>query len=122
MIDGLDECAGDHAQLIELILGLAKSANNLKICVASLPWTSFEDAFKGRPHLMLRDLNRNDIKHYVSSKSGDGESFCELRQRELQYADSLLDQVSMKAQGVFLWAYLDIQSLLEGLTNKDPGS
>ncbi|KAK8134233.1 hypothetical protein PG984_006245 [Apiospora sp. TS-2023a] len=53
MIDSLYECSGDQLQLTELITKLAEDTGNLKLCVASRPWSNFEDVFKGRPSLML---------------------------------------------------------------------
>jgi hypothetical protein len=119
MIDGLDECSGDHSQLIELLIELSESASNLKLCVASRPWTIFEDVFQARPRLMLQDLTYNDIKHYVASHFGGNKGFCELRRREPDYADELLEQVCDKAEDVFLWVYFVVRSLLDGLTNGD---
>ncbi|KAI5919786.1 hypothetical protein F4810DRAFT_714137 [Camillea tinctor] len=89
MIDGLDECAGDQSRLTELILDIANTTPNLKICVASRPWTNFEDS----------------------------EGFDELRQRDPEYAEGFVRKVSNKAEGVFLWVYLVVNSLISGLTN-----
>lgn len=119
MIDGLDECSGDHRRLIELISELAESAENLKLCVASRPWTNFEDAFKRQPQLMLQDLTKADIDHYVTSMFNANEGFSELQQREPKYSERLLADISNKAEGVFLWVFLVVQSLLDGLTNGD---
>jgi hypothetical protein len=119
MIDGLDECAGDQSRLIDLILDVANSATNLKTCVASRPWTSFQDSFKDRPHLKLEDLTLEDINKYVTSEFEASEGFHEFRQREPEYAETLLREILNKAQGVFLWVHLVVRSLLSGLANGD---
>lgn len=119
MIDGLDECAGDQLQLIELILRTQSLTSNLKVCVASRPWTNFEDAFAGRPQLKLQDLTRRDIDHFINVKFNESEGFRELKQREPEYARQLLRDLSRKAQGVFLWVHLVTNSLLSGLANGD---
>lgn len=119
LIDGLDECSGDQTQLIELISELAQESENLKICVASRPWTKFEDAFRGRPSLLLQDLTQHDIKHYIQSKFSTNIGFAEFQVRDPVASDKLLSDISMKAEGVFLWVHLVVQSLLEGLTNGD---
>lgn len=59
LIDGLDEFAGDPAEIIQVVLGAARS--NVKICVASRPWLPFEDAFQDQPSLRLQDLTSQDI-------------------------------------------------------------
>jgi Cdc6-like AAA superfamily ATPase len=119
MIDGLDECAEDQTQLIELIEELAQDTSNLKLCVASRPWNNFEDAFKSRPSLRLQDLTSSDIEHYIKSKFTANEGFAEFLVLEPSKANELMDAISIKAEGVFLWVHLVVQSLLEGLTNGD---
>ena len=119
MIDGLDECSGDQAQLVELIHELAEGAENLKLCVASRPWNKFEDAFRGRPSLMLQDLSAPDIKWYIESKFTANAGFAEFQVLDPSSAMKLLWSISKKAEGVFLWVHLVVQSLLEALTNGD---
>jgi hypothetical protein len=119
MIDGLDECAGDQSLLTDLALELIISGSNLKVCVASRPWTNFEDCFQGRPCLKLEDLTLDDIKRYVASKFEACEGYHELAEREQEYAENLLRDVSDKAEGVFLWVHLVVSSLVVGLTNGD---
>ncbi|TPX09867.1 uncharacterized protein E0L32_008889 [Thyridium curvatum] len=119
MIDGLDECSGNMAQLIELITDLAEDAENLKMCLASRPWNNFEDAFRGRPALMLQDLSATDIEYYITSKFAANEGFAEFQVRDPSSARELLETIAKKAEGVFLWVHLVVQSLLEGLTNGD---
>jgi hypothetical protein len=119
MIDGLDECSGNQTQLIELINELAEDTENLKLCVAGRPWNNFEDAFKDRPSLMLQDLSATDIEWYITSKLTANEGFAEFQVRDRLRAKELLETISKKAEGVFLWVHLVVQSLLEGLTNGD---
>ncbi|KAI0167621.1 hypothetical protein BJ166DRAFT_238645 [Pestalotiopsis sp. NC0098] len=118
-IDGLDEYSGNQAQLIEFINELAEDAENLKLCVASRPWSNFEDAFKCRPSLMLQDLSAADIEWYIESKFTSSAGFIEFQLRDPLQAKELLKTISKKAEGVFLWVHLVCQSLLEGLTNGD---
>ncbi|SPO06621.1 uncharacterized protein DNG_09311 [Cephalotrichum gorgonifer] len=119
MIDGLDECSGNQAQLIELITELAEDTENLKLCVASRPWNNFEDAFKHELSLMLQDLSASDIEWYIESKFTANEGFAEFQVRDPWRAEALLKTLSKKAEGVFLWVHLVVQSLLEGLINGD---
>ncbi|KAJ3538693.1 hypothetical protein NM208_g5796 [Fusarium decemcellulare] len=119
LIDGLDEFSGDHGMLTDLILNLESSAPNVKSCVASRPWVNFEDAFRSKPHLMLQDLTKRDIRRYISSTFRDSPGFLELEQREPEHAKSLLSEVARKAEGVFLWVRLVVKSLLVGMANGD---
>ncbi|KAJ3566269.1 hypothetical protein NPX13_g7202 [Xylaria arbuscula] len=119
LIDGLDECSGDQTQLIELIRELAEDTENLKLCVASRPWNNFEDAFKNRPSLRVQDLSAPDINRFVTSKFSANDGFAELQARDFSGGKKLLEAISEKAEGVFLWVHLVVRSLLEGLTNGD---
>lgn len=56
MIDGLDECSGNQTELIKPVHELAEDIPNLRLCLASYPYNNFEDAFQGRPSLLLQDL------------------------------------------------------------------
>ncbi|KAK4171355.1 hypothetical protein QBC36DRAFT_315872 [Triangularia setosa] len=63
LIDGLDECSGDHGALTNILLDLSSSVGTiLKRCLANRPWTSFEYTFRGKPHLMLHHLAAGDIE------------------------------------------------------------
>ncbi|KAL1613149.1 hypothetical protein SLS60_001381 [Paraconiothyrium brasiliense] len=118
VIDGLDEFNGDHRELVQLILDAAKRSN-VKLCVASRPWVVFEDAFQSRPSLLLERLTHDDIHRYVTSKFEEDKSYARLRRREPDAASQLVVNVVNKATGVFLWVYLVVKSLLEGLSYAD---
>lgn len=118
LVDGLDEFNGNYSEQLSLV-GFLQSllGANVKICVSSRPWNIFEDAFKSRPSLKLEDLTYSDIQHYISTKLSDNLGFIALQQGEPDSASALIDNVSTKACGVFLWVILVVQSLLEGLTD-----
>jgi hypothetical protein len=118
MIDGLDEFDGDPKELIGLILGMAKHSY-VKICVASRPWLVFADAFEDRPSLCVEDLTRNDMREYVTSHFANNKHYARLTILEPDGASSLISSLTDKSAGVFLWIYLVVQSLLDGLSNAD---
>ena len=123
-IDGLDEYKTegdrDHDDLIRT-LGLLSSTSQIKFCVSSRPWIVFEDAFGGNnasPVLKLEDLTRRDIHRYVSDTISEHKQFRKLVQSNPEYS-ALVQEVVDKAQGVFLWVYLVVRELLEGLLYND---
>lgn len=118
LIDGLDEFDGQHRELVDLIISASK-LSNVKICVSSRPWLVFEDAFEGHPNLLLEQLSYSDIKLYVCDKFEENKRYVQLRSRECTYAADLVESVVQKASGVFLWVYLVVNSLLQGLDNAD---
>lgn len=117
-IDGLDEFAGDHMELVEFILEISRFPN-VKLCVASRPWLTFEEAFGKRPRLKVETLTRADIQKFVSEKLQCSQRFLDLKRDEPTSAKTLVDEVTGKAQGVFLWVYLVVKSLSEGLRDGD---
>jgi hypothetical protein len=122
-IDGLDEYKDEgnqnHQDLIK-VLRILSSSPNIKICVSSRPWTVFLDAFgqDTQRTLRLEDLTREDIRCYVSDKFNEHEQYHRLKALDPGYTD-IVEEVVRKAQGVFLWVFLVVRDLLEGLTYHD---
>lgn len=117
LIDGLDEFEGQPKDIIGSVMGLARE--NVKLCLASRPWLQFEDAFGNKPNLLLEQLTENDINRYVTDHMRQNEFFSRLERRQPRSALDILKQIVTKASGVFLWVYLVVSSLLEGLSNAD---
>ncbi|KAH6888463.1 hypothetical protein B0T10DRAFT_548925 [Thelonectria olida] len=113
-IDGLDEFDGDHEGLISLLQSLV-SKSSVKICVSSRPWVEFEKAFEHKPSLRLEDLTYSDIKNYIVSRFFADVSFQNLQQRDTSLTTALIEEVIVKASGVFLWVQLVVSSLLTGI-------
>ncbi|KAI0111200.1 hypothetical protein GGR51DRAFT_509331 [Nemania sp. FL0031] len=118
-IDGLDEYDGDHAQLVSVIRKIGNS-KNIKICASSRPWLSFSDAFENsRWKLYLQDLTYGDIRRFIQDNLRDDERFNKLQQRNRWAADELISEITKRANGVFLWVFLVVRSILRGLGNED---
>jgi hypothetical protein len=117
-VDGLDEFHGKPEELISLFQDILNFPN-VKICVASRPWVEFQDAFKHKPSLMLEYLTYDDIKSFVTSRFHSEPVFVQLRRREEEFADQLIEDIVSKAAGVFLWVALVVSSLLAGMSFGD---
>jgi len=118
-LDGLDEYDGRSADIIELI-DILKSFPNVKTCVSSRPWNEFEDRFGNDSpwKLYMHDLTRDDIRLYVEDTLGKNSRFRQL-QKEDRQCPNFVSNIVRDADGVFLWVFLVIRSLLDGLTNSD---
>lgn len=121
-IDGLDEYSGNHLELVRILEMLASDGNS-KLCVSSRPWNVFVRAFERRkPHLCLQDLTKSDIESYVKSKLEN-----ELIESALWDPNPsvqgdinlIIAEIVKRAEGVFLWVYLVIESVLRGLGEDD---
>ena len=145
-IDGLDECDGGprrHQGLVQNLDRLS-SLENIKICVSSRPWDVFEDAYRSiRSRILLQKLTENDIFRFVvetltaadpvmfPQEVWDGQIFRSwvasvARKDDLtrskvnshvRAANHLICEITLKAEGSFLWTALVLDSLctrLEG--------
>jgi hypothetical protein len=115
-IDGLDEYEGRPDDII-LPVELLQSTLQVEICVSSRPWNEFEKAFdqdKSRK-LYMQDLTRVDIELHIRDTLESDMEFQELNLRNNHCADLIQDVVDA-AKGIFLWVFLVVRSVLEGLT------
>ncbi|UNI19865.1 hypothetical protein JDV02_006010 [Purpureocillium takamizusanense] len=117
-IDGLDEYVGNSSRLISLIRNLS-SYPNVKICVSSRPWNVFEDEFRQAPNLMLQHRTHDDIALYAEQNLTTNTAFQELQEYNPDYASNLIQNITEKASGVFLWVVLVVRSLIDGLEQGD---
>lgn len=108
LIDGLDEFAGNLAELGQLLINL-KDHSGMKICVASRPESSFLTLFRSCPSLKMQDYNESSIRSHV-------EGAIEFRRYTSRstFPESLRDKIIFDAKGVILWARLAVDNLLDG--------
>ncbi|KAK1775526.1 hypothetical protein QBC45DRAFT_242345 [Copromyces sp. CBS 386.78] len=120
-IDGLDEYDGDHLELCDIFTNLIR-AGTIKMCLSSRPWPVFEDGL-GKDisrKLYVHNLTHGDIKTYVAAQLECHPKWKTNNLTEMERTD-VVEAVTNKAAGVFLWAYLVTKSLREGLSNYDTG-
>ncbi|MCJ1431082.1 hypothetical protein MMC27_000432 [Xylographa pallens] len=117
LIDGIDEYEGDYGELADLLK--AAASPSVKIAISSRPYNIFEDAFGDLPRMRLQDLTRRDITAYVDGTLGKNERMMKLIRKDPERAPQLVNEITEKASGVFLWVVLVVKSLLNGLRNHD---
>ncbi|KAJ0415319.1 hypothetical protein BJY00DRAFT_266622 [Aspergillus carlsbadensis] len=119
-IDGLDEYDGDavdHTMLATSLRDWA-SENDVKICVSSRPHLEFHDVFLNSPdrRMHLHELTKHDIylysRHMIEKATGSDDISDDYQ--------SLIDMVVRKSDGVFLWAWLVVRTLMSGILRRDP--
>ncbi|KPM37873.1 hypothetical protein AK830_g8700 [Neonectria ditissima] len=118
-VDGFDEFSGDHDYLAKFVQDLGES-HNIKICASSRPWLDFLDAF-GHNHwqLKMHELTGNDISTFTTGMLLKNSHFQAFEKVNPNNAAFLVAQICDRAQGVFLWVFLVVRSLLRGLRNED---
>ena len=118
-IDGLDEYAGSHPDIVNTLSCLSKSSA-IKICLSSRPYNIFKEAYGqfSERMLTLQAFNAADMDAYIKDTLEKDVRFVRLKGQDPRYQD-LVDEIRQKAQGVFLWVVLVIKSLRQGLVNAD---
>jgi hypothetical protein len=121
-IDGLDEYEGDSIRTAELAVylgDLAKLSTNVKLVVSSRPLNELQIHINAWPHLMLQNLTSGDIATFVEDRLRKNEQMLRLERQEPTATAHLIDELVSRASGVFLWVYVVVQSLLNGLESGD---
>lgn len=114
LVDGLDESCEDHEKLAMYLRGLAEQ-KNVKICLSSRQWPAFEDAFGSCPNLQLHELTGEDIRHFAKSQLGSSRGFQEREMGDKDFANFLIEEITHKSQGVFLWVKFVVHAILNDL-------
>lgn len=113
-IDGLDEVyEKDGADVLIDALNkiLQQDPSNIKICVSSRPEDRYMKRLEAFPSVRLHQLLRNDMTAYVSSR---------LKSEVPNFSsNSIIKMLVDKAQGVFLWLELVLNSIIRGVKNGD---
>jgi hypothetical protein len=118
-LDGLDEFQGEHIDFCEDLMSLL-SATNIKLCVSSRPWNVFEDAFgcSDEHKLYIHEVTRPDIFRYAQDRLRWHPRWRLINTRSNRTL-SLIESITEKSRGVFLWVFIVTNLLREGLTNDD---
>jgi hypothetical protein len=124
LVDGLDEFSGDYGELCESLVGLSKCPG-IKLLLSSRSWPIFEETLGHEAYgkLYLHDVNEKDIHDYVKMQLEAHPRWRkvvhETAENGLRDGTDLIGEITRRARGVFLWVFLVIRELKEGLTNCD---
>ncbi|KAK7903106.1 hypothetical protein LTR67_001123 [Exophiala xenobiotica] len=120
LVDGLDEMqeqdGGFDVKTLLIYLNKISSRSNIKICFSSRPGNPMSSTFADIPQLRLQDLTQEDVYHYVEDLLMTHSAVRHIEGWRLQM---LAEELTSRADGVFLWVALATKSLLRGLENHD---
>ncbi|KGO67658.1 hypothetical protein PITC_064210 [Penicillium italicum] len=111
-IDGLDEFAGDHQQIVEFFKDCVISYTHVKVCLSSRPFPIFRAAFGKNLGLELHELTRRDMLHFAQDHLYRDPFVGQLLTQDEEAASQLIENIVKRADGVFLWVVLVVESLL----------
>ncbi|RTE71745.1 hypothetical protein BHE90_013849 [Fusarium euwallaceae] len=106
---------GSGKSTLVRIQKLIKS-DKVKLCVASRPEPRLLNRLNKAPCLKLQDLTGPDMRAHIQTTFNERVPNTKLSVKEV---DALADRLLKKAEGVFLWVHLAIQSVVRGIENGD---
>lgn len=116
-VDGIDEFSGDYTDLTELLKTVVSP--KVKIVLSSRPIRPSVAAFQNYPALRLQDLTKDDMVSYARAQFNANHDMESLRKRQPGDVDRLLNEITSRSSGIFLWVELVAKPLLRGLTAGD---
>ena len=116
-IDGFDECHGDHREQMDTLIDLVRSSSDktlsVRACIASRYEMEIQLRLSNEPTIAIHQFTGEDISAYVKDelrkawdlmdKQPDGTTAL--------YDSDLVDKVTGKAQGVFVWVQIVVSQL-----------
>ncbi|KAL9074022.1 MAG: hypothetical protein Q9157_004548 [Trypethelium eluteriae] len=116
-IDALDEHEGNHRTLLAAVNKFQELCDHrqfrLRLCLSSRPENVFQHAFQACPGFAIHEWTKQDILKYTKKRLE------EIADDAIIRFHDLLEEISEKARGVFVWVRLVIDELLEGWYNGD---
>jgi hypothetical protein len=93
----------------------------VKVCVASRPYNVFVNSFGENPDrtFYIHDFTDWNIRQYITKVFEGDAAFISRKTRDPEGYRKLTENIRRDANGVFLWVYLVILQLLDGLQNAD---
>jgi hypothetical protein len=116
-IDGIDEFSGDHTDLGDLLKTIV--SHKVKMVLSSRPIGPCITAFGEYPKLRLQDLTKDDINSYIEAQFGKNPYKQLLSKNKPEDVHQLMQEISLRSSGIFLWVELVMKSLLRGLIDGD---
>jgi hypothetical protein len=117
-VDGLDEYQGESRKFKQLARGIRKwaSCDDVKFCASARPLAEFDTlAWPPNQEIRLHELTSHDIYLFTRKTIEKDENFKRIQDSYLL----LVKKIVIKSEGVFMWAYLAVGSLLTILERHD---
>lgn len=119
-LDGLDEF--DQKDDVDQLLNLLEDSSVLgktKICISSRPEIYLAKRMSRYKQLRLQDLTAHDMELCIREKLETTRTQCLPASIDDEYFERIIRNVATKADGVFLWVYYALSSLVRGMRNED---
>lgn len=122
-LDALDEHGGNNEQLATLLKEMVKSTDGgsvqIKVCVASRPWSVFTQHFGNCPGFAIHEHTRDDIRSYTTSRLTPDHLGLQHLLTPHQFA-TIIARVTDKSSGVFIWVRIVVDQLCKDIQDGTP--
>ncbi|KAJ4344731.1 uncharacterized protein N0V89_012475 [Didymosphaeria variabile] len=120
MIDGLDELDDDPTNALTVLIS-ASNRENVKVCISSRPSVIYQATFKDWPSLELNKWTRKGIQDYVLYAFDQNDTMFNIPAEKSDGTEerAIINTLIDKASGVFLWASLATEFLIQSTKESD---
>ncbi|KAL5428442.1 hypothetical protein PMIN05_011060 [Paraphaeosphaeria minitans] len=120
MIDGLDELDDDPTNALAVLIS-ASNRENVKVCISSRPSVIYQATFKDWPSLELNKWTRRGIQDYVLYAFDQNDTMFNIPAEQSDGTEerAIITTLIDKANGVFLWASLATEFLIQSTKATD---
>jgi hypothetical protein len=120
-LDALDEYSGPPEMIADFVQSLVEPVKNsrtvVKVLFSSRPWHAFMASFGQQPGFKMHEETKSDMRRFVLDQLGTTRattSFLSSVEPSLDTAaKDIVSAIVDRAEGVFLWVRLVIESLME---------
>lgn len=120
-VDGLDEFkgSGDGGDIVQVVNYLASSPH-IKVCTSSRPWPEFLAEWgSSQQRLDVQNFTSVDIERYTREVLAESDKFKKLALGDDRHL-KLVQELSKRSAGVWLWVYLAVRDLLRDIRDHEP--
>ncbi|KAF1973951.1 hypothetical protein BU23DRAFT_505699 [Bimuria novae-zelandiae CBS 107.79] len=120
MIDGLDELDDDPTNALTVLIS-ASNRENVKVCISSRPSVIYQATFKDWPSLQLDKWTKPGILQYVLYAFDQNDTMFNIPAEQSDGTEEryVVNTLVDKASGVFLWASLATEFLIQSVKDTD---
>lgn len=117
-VDGLDEFDSGNGDLVRLFKRIIDNTS-AKLCFVSRLLPIYQDILGSGPNLDIRDLTYRQVAAYVEEAMNANDEFCQFQKDNAGSAARLVESITTKAAGVFVWARAAVIIMLDGFHHTD---
>lgn len=120
MIDGLDELDDDPTNALTVLIS-ASNRENVKVCISSRPSVIYQATFKDWPSLQLDKWSDQGILQYVLYAFDQNDTMFNIPAEQSDGTEEryIVNTIVKKSCGVFLWASLATEFLIQSTQESD---